>query len=95
MGAALAGATLATSGLAGSAALVGAALVVTGLAGWVCLLARYFGLSPFQLALSLRNLARASASVMTLASAVVGNWMREPTRMWLMLPSAKLRGFFS
>ncbi|MNT12291.1 hypothetical protein D3C72_1472140 [compost metagenome] len=82
------GAALATA-LAGALA---AGLVATG---WGCFSARYLGLSPFQLALSLLKRRRASASVMRPASAALGSRMRDPTRMWLMLPSAKLRGFLS
>ena len=82
------GAALATA-LTGALA---AGLVATG---WVCFSARYLGLSPFQLALSLLKRRRASASVMRPASAALGSRMRDPTRMWLMLPSAKLRGFLS
>ena len=82
------GAALATA-LTGALA---AGLVATG---WGCFSARYLGLSPFQLALSLLKRRRASASVMRPASAALGSRMRDPTRMWLMLPSAKLLGFLS
>ncbi|MNC05881.1 hypothetical protein D3C75_533790 [compost metagenome] len=77
------------------AALAGALAAGLVATGWGCFSARYLGLSPFQLALSLLKRRRASASVMRPASAALGSRMRDPTRMWLMLPSAKLRGFLS
>jgi len=95
LGAAGIGAALGGVFLATTAGLAGAGLLTTGWATWDCLLARYLGLSPFQLALSLLKRRRASASVMRPASAAVGSRMWEPTRIWLMLPSAKLRGFLS